>query len=353
MTLIKRRQTKEKAKTKAKGVYSDVVDTNRINESKPLTPEEVEKRQEERAKACFCANKLRINNLIGHHCQLTDLDVALGDPPFDGERVAPTPAYIKAMDGRLRFIIEDSLYTDLEAAAFNRGYDMGVERALKIVLESVGDEALLGYAKACRRVIHALLQEHKDRISVMDEITPGELSNRIAFYFDECYKRKRSYTVPGLAYEVGFMCRQDMLDYVRNNSDTLIGYMLARALMVIEDQRNTEIISGGGVMAGHKLDLATNFSWKDAGKKDEGGGPQSVTNNNQTNINVHNQTLNVNPESLPPTLTLDQWQAQFLMNEKKKGLPVGEEAIDVVATPDEMAAQPVKRGRGRPRKQSE
>ena len=346
MALIKKRQTKEKVKTKMKGTYSPVAPPENIGEDHKLTPEEVEQRQEERRKACFCANKLRINALIGQHCQLTDLDVALGDMPVIGKIEPPTVAYVKTMDGRLRFFCKDALYSEEEVIAFNKGYEMGAERAISTMMGHVGDEALLKYAQACRHVIHALIQEHKDRISFMDEITPGELANRIAFYFDECYKRKRSYTVPGLAYEIGFMCRQDMLDYISDKRDTLLGYMLARALMVIEDQRNTEIISGGGVMAGHKLDLATNFSWMDAGKKGEGSaGPQIV--NNSTTIN--NTQNNINPGSLPPTLTLDQWQAQFLSNEKKKD-GGGQAAIEAAVVDVTPKAEEPKRGRGRPKK---
>ena len=77
-------------------------------------------------------------------------------------------------------------------------------------------------------------------------------------------------------------------------------------------------------MAGHKLDLATNFSWSDAGKK----GEQAPTTNN-TVINQTNNTLNISKDSLPPTLTLDEWRAQFIETEKIKGNPVGDDAVDI------------------------
>lgn len=51
----------------------------------------------------------------------------------------------------------------------------------------------------------------------MEEMSPDELASMIIFYFDECTKRLRSFTVPGLAYEVGFMCRQDLLTFIRNS----------------------------------------------------------------------------------------------------------------------------------------
>lgn len=120
------------------------------------------------------------------------------------------------------------------------------------------------------------------------------------------------------------------------------GYMLARALMKIEDQRNTEVISGGGGMTGHKLDLTTDFDWSDAGKKGK-----AAQTTNSTTINQTNNTLAVTSDSWPPTMSLDQWQAHFLSDEKRKGKPVGDDAIDVVFTQAELDAKVVSVKRGR------
>lgn len=49
------------------------------------------------------------------------------------------------------------------------------------------------------------------------------------------------------------------MTFVAEKYDTLPGYIVAQALMRIEEQRNVEILSGNGMMTGHKLDLATNL----------------------------------------------------------------------------------------------
>ena len=339
----KRKLTAKQKKAKESGVYSSVAPEGTVTDPDKFTPEQKEACTEARVARGFVANKDKLMELISPDCLLSDVDTVLGDVPSAEETGVPSVEYITAVDGRLKFACTDKLYSDEETAAFQRGYKMGVEAAMMELLKSVGDKALLAYARAARKVVHALLQSHQQRINFMEEMTPDELASRIAFYFDECAKKHRSFTVPGLAYEVGFMCRQDLLTFIRENQETLMGFMLARALMKIEDQRNTEIISGGGVMAGHKLDLATNFDWTDAGKRGET--PTQTTNN--TTINQTNNTLAVTPDSLPPTLTLDQWQTQFLSNEKKKVAEKGAEAVaDVISD----TVEKVKKKPGRPLK---
>jgi hypothetical protein len=340
----KRKLTAKQKKAKESGVYSSVAPEGAVIDPAKFTPEQKEACTEARITRGFVSNKEKLLELISPDCLLSDVDAILGDMPSTEETGVPTAEYITAMDGRLRFACTDKMYSDEETAAFQRGYRMGVEAAILELRKSVGDAALMAYAKSARKVAHMLLQTHRQRINFMEEMTPDELASRIAFYFDECVKKHRSFTVPGLAYEVGFMCRQDLLAFIRENQETLMGFMLARALMKIEDQRNTEIISGGGVMAGHKLDLATNFDWTDAGKRGETAGNQTTNN---TTINQTNNTLAVTPDSLPPTLSLDQWQAQFLSNEKKKVAEKGAEAvIDVV----NGAVEKVKKKPGRPLK---
>lgn len=340
----KRKLTAKQKKAKESGVFSSVAPEGTVTDPARFTPEQKEACTEARVSRGFVSNKETLLTLVSQDCLLSDVDTVLGDVPSVEETGVPSVAYITAVDGRLKFACTDKMYSDEETAAFQRGYRMGVEAAISELKKSVGDAALLDYARSARKVVHMLLQTHAQRINFMEEMTPDELASRIAFYFDECAKKHRSFTVPGLAYEVGFMCRQDLLTFIRENQETLMGFMLARALMKIEDQRNTEIISGGGVMAGHKLDLATNFDWTDAGKRGETAGNQTTNN---TTINQTNNTLAVTPDSLPPTLTLDQWQTQFLSNEKKKVAEKGAEAvIDVV----NGAVEKVKKKSGRPLK---
>jgi hypothetical protein len=322
MAVRTKRLSEKKVKAQESGVYSDVAPTSVHGEV--MTPERKEECTKQRIHRGFISNKLRLENLISDDCLLSDVDTVMMPIPAVDNVQPPLVAYLKATDRRHIEVKESDVLDDLEKQRFSEGYEAGASQATKEMRKLVGNEALLKYAEAAQRVIHMLLKTHEDRVNFMDTITPEELASRIAFYFDECDKRKRSYTVPGLAFEIGFMQRQDMFDFLKANYQTLNGYMLARALTKIEDQRNTEIISGGGVMAGHKLDLATNFSWNDAGKKDSA--PAQVNN---TTINQTNNTLNVTPESLPPTLTLDQWQAQFLDTERKKGSKVDAEVTDV------------------------
>ena len=342
----KRKLSAKKRKSRESGVFSSVAPEGTVTDPSKFTPEQKEACTEERVSRGFVSNKKRLMELISGDCLLSDVDVVVGDLPTAEETGVPSVEYITAVDGRLKFACSDKNYSDEEEAAFKRGYKMGVEAARVEMLKSVGDEALKAYAQSARKVVHALLQTHEQRLNFMMELTPDELASRIAFYFDECTVRKRSFTVPGLAYEVGFMQRQDLLDFIRDHQDTLMGYMLARALMKIEDQRNTEIISGGGVMAGHKLDLATNFSWNDAGKK----GEAAAQTTNNTTINQTNNTLAVTPDSLPPTLTLDQWQAQFLNNEKKKQDKDDKKAAEIVVAVVEKTVDAVKKKVGRPLK---
>lgn len=180
-------------------------------------------------------------------------------------------------------------------------------------------ETMLERVAAARRVIVALMQSTKVAVSSAETLELDELTNRITGYFDQCDKEKVSYTVPGLSYAIGFVTRQDFLAYVKENRDTKHdALVMARSLLLIEDQRNREIISKGGVMAGHKLDLATNFDWTDArsGKKEDDKTPQQQLN------------VAVNVASLPPEMSLAEWQAAFLKPKEVAKLDK-EEIIDV------------------------
>lgn len=186
-------------------------------------------------------------------------------------------------------------------------------------------QTMLERVAAARRVITALLQETKTHASSAETLGIDELANRITGYFDQCDKEKVSYTVPGLSYAIGFVTRQDFLAYVKENRDTKHDALLmARALLLIEDQRNREIISKGGVMAGHKLDLATNFDWTDArsGKKEDDKPAQQVN-------------VAVNVASLPPEMSLEQWQATFLQPKEVAKTEAKEiaEVIDIEPVP--------------------
>ena len=173
---------------------------------------------------------------------------------------------------------------------------------------------------ACHKVINLLLEDTKEKISAAETISAADMAIRVNSYFEECDKRKRSYTVPGLAYAIGFITRKQLIAFVSEKHETLPGYIVARALMRIEEQRNVEILSGNGMMTGHKIDLATNFDWSDTKNKgrDEDKPAQPTITQNIINYN-----------SLPPqTLTVEEWQQKFL--EQQKGRADGQAASTAI-----------------------
>jgi hypothetical protein len=315
MTDKKDQVKKKKAKAAAPCVNVSVDQTECEPSDAVLTKEQIEAFVEKRVKRGLVLNKTKLETLISGDCLLQDFDTACAEIPAQNTAAPLSIAVLKATDINIDFFEQNKRHSQSDIESYMKGYEAGAAKAILEMGKISSSSELVEYAVAARKVIHLLLQKHKDRINFMEEVTPDELASRIAYYFDTCEKRKRSFTVPGLAFEIGFMQRQDLLDFVANNYKSLNGYMVARALMKIEDQRNTEIISGGGVMAGHKLDLATNFSWSDAGKKGETRQPGPTTN-----TVIHNTTnnLTITPESLPPTLTLDQWQSEFIVAEKRK-----------------------------------
>ena len=170
---------------------------------------------------------------------------------------------------------------------------------------------LLEQLIAAQLVINLLLEDTDKKISSVESLNAAQMALRVKEYFTACDAKLRSYTVPGLAYAIGFINRKQLLSFVSENYDTLPGYIVARALMRIEEQRNVEILSGGGMMTGHKIDLATNFDWSDTknnqSKKDDDKPQQNITQNI------------INYNSLPPqSMTVEEWQQRFLAEQKER-----------------------------------
>lgn len=108
--------------------------------------------------------------------------------------------------------------------------------------------------------------------------SPEEMQEKIDQYFKECDKKKRPYTVPGLALALGFSTRQSLLDYAEKDEfvDTI-----KKAKLKIEAQRNDALIKGSGSPAGMIFDLKNNFGWKDKQEIEHsipGGEPPVLTN---------------------------------------------------------------------------
>lgn len=213
---------------------------------------------------------------------------------------------------KLEYLMSDECrISDLELAL----------KALPEDLSSCNVQGLVEQIEACHKVINLMLEDTREKISAAENLTAADMAFRTASYFEECDKRKRSYTVPGLAYAIGFITRKQLLAFVSEKHETLPGYIVARALMRIEEQRNVEILSGNGMMTGHKIDLATNFDWSDTKNKgrDEDKPAQPTITQNIINYN-----------SLPPqTLTVEEWQQKFLEQQKNKADNAAGQAIDV------------------------
>ena len=159
-------------------------------------------------------------------------------------------------------------------------------------------------------ILNFLIQDHEERVNPIITLTPRELTDRIVSYFIECDLLKRFYTVPGLAFHIGFASRDDLQSYIEDNSESINVHIIKRAFIYIESERVVDMLYGGGLMAGHKLDLATNFNYNDAGKKSEA--PAS-----QTNITVNNNTLSMNTAP-PKAASIEEWQAWYVKEQESR-----------------------------------
>lgn len=199
----------------------------------------------------------------------------------------------------------------------NEAYQLGVEDANKNI-EAGGTTSFVTQAmdviEAQRRIIDFLIMDHEERIDPILTLTPRELVERVTLYFVECDLVKRFYTVPGLSFYVGFATRDDFFKYIEANPESVHAYILKRAVTFIEAERVTDMLYGGGMMAGHKLDLATNFNYNDAGKKSDSG-TQAPT------ININNNLVSL--DSLPPKAKdLNEWYSWYAAEQERKALDV-------------------------------
>lgn len=103
------------------------------------------------------------------------------------------------------------------------------------------------------------------------------LQKKIDEYFEKCDKgeiiqalnrkgevyeiiRKIPYTVPGLAYHLGFANRHSVWDYKQRPKFT---NTITRALLKIQAQRNEGALTGTHDSKFSQFDLKENFGWKD------------------------------------------------------------------------------------------
>lgn len=89
---------------------------------------------------------------------------------------------------------------------------------------------------------------------------PEAMQEMIDSYFNLCDLSQRPYTIPGLAYHLGFSSRQVLWDYEQNPRfhDTV-----KRAKLRVEGQRNEQLLSNKTSAPGAIFDLKNNFGWQD------------------------------------------------------------------------------------------
>ena len=79
-------------------------------------------------------------------------------------------------------------------------------------------------------------------------------------YFEDCDRREAPYTIPGLAYFLGFADRHSVLNYI-GKPEFLATLKAARSR--IERQRVENLILGNGSTPGQIFDLKNNFDYTD------------------------------------------------------------------------------------------
>jgi len=243
------------------------------------------------------------------------------------ENLSDPKTVLNLHEHRLKSLFWKRIYEDQDMfRIIKEAYMLGVEHANDGATgQGVGTLAATArnIVNAQRKIIDFLIQDHEERINPILTLTPRELVERVTMYFVECDLVKRFYTVPGLAFYIGFATRDDFFAYLEHNPDSILTYIIKRAVTFIEAERVTDMLYGGGLMAGHKIDLATNFNYNDAGKKSDSP-PAS-----QTNITVNNNTISL--DSAPPKpKDLNEWYSWYVAEgERKKALAEQPPAIDV------------------------
>lgn len=212
-------------------------------------------------------------------------------------------------------------------AMINEAFKLGVQAAQSLktpgdVVECYDPAYLLEKAQA---MIAFLMDGYKDRISVIANLNVKGLVDKIIAYFSNCDLKGSEYTVPGMAYAIGFANRQELVDFVNSKGNTIHSFVIQRAVTFIESIRMEDMLRGNGMMVGHKVDMATNFNYHDvsANRKGDSNQPQTVINNN----------MQINTSTMPPRAKdLTEWQHWYIQEKEKKATAALGEApiVDVV-----------------------
>ena len=133
--------------------------------------------------------------------------------------------------------------------------------------------------------------------------TAEELELKCDEYIKICDEEKEPYTIPGLAYYLGYESRFSIFDLKHKKK---FSHTIKRVIDKIESQRVSKMLKGSHNVAGCIFDLKNNFGYKDKIEQEisgPGGGPIALT-------------------AIPPTpQSLAQWEAMMLESRKAKQIP--------------------------------
>lgn len=137
-------------------------------------------------------------------------------------------------------------------------------------------------------------------------LDPQVLWDKCKEYFDKCDEDGLAYTVPELAYYLGFISRQAIFHYEKRGDDC--AKVIKAAKLKIEGQRNRQLVEGQGYMAGRIFDLKCNFGYNDAALSSDDPQKEGKTLVQQNNF-----------YGLPPKpQTLEEW-TKWYQTEMKQG----------------------------------
>lgn len=108
--------------------------------------------------------------------------------------------------------------------------------------------------------VHDLEAKIEEYFSVCDEGRSIEVYDKKRQEVREI-KTEIPYTVPGLAYHLGFAHRKSLLDYIKKGDEYCNA--ITRAKLKIEMQRNERALMGEQEPRFAQFDLKNNFGWED------------------------------------------------------------------------------------------
>lgn len=124
---------------------------------------------------------------------------------------------------------------------------------------------------------------------------PKAMQAVIDAYFADCDDKEKPYTIPGLAYALGFLDRHALINYKTRADESdpdadQVYTTIKKARLKIEEQRSEMLYSARNPV-GAIFDLKTNFNWR------EDDGPRR--NVPQVNIDLRGGSIFISADGMP------------------------------------------------------